>query len=100
MSNSRASSGFADVRFVPVSALKGDNIVTASGAHARGTVGEPLLDLLEARCRSLPNDQALRFPVQWVARQDGSQADDFRGYMGRVEAGEVQRRRHDRRAAG
>jgi sulfate adenylyltransferase subunit 1 len=27
--------------------------------------------------------------VQWVARQDGSQADDFRGYMGRIEAGEV-----------
>ena len=42
------------------------------------------------RCRSTqPTDQALRFPVQWVARQDGSQADDFRGYMGRVEAGEV-----------
>jgi sulfate adenylyltransferase subunit 1 len=36
-----------------------------------------------------PTDQALRFPVQWVARQDGAQADDFRGYMGRVEAGEV-----------
>ena len=36
-----------------------------------------------------PTGQALRFPVQWVARQDGSQADDFRGYMGRVEAGEV-----------
>ncbi|MGN6085267.1 elongation factor 1-alpha C-terminal domain-related protein, partial [Trinickia sp.] len=32
---------------------------------------------------------ALRFPVQWVARQDGASADDFRGYMGRVEAGEV-----------
>ena len=76
------------MRFVPVSALKGDNIVTASERMPWYT-GEPLLDLLEALPVTQPTDQALRFPVQWVARQDGSQADDFRGYMGRVEAGEV-----------
>ncbi|WP_409018038.1 sulfate adenylyltransferase subunit 1 [Caballeronia sp. LZ035] len=80
--------GIADVRFVPVSALKGDNIVSAS-ERMPWYAGEPLLDLLESLPVALPNDQALRFPVQWVARQDGSQADDFRGYMGRVEAGEV-----------
>ncbi|WP_425118964.1 elongation factor 1-alpha C-terminal domain-related protein, partial [Burkholderia gladioli] len=38
---------------------------------------------------AIDGGEALRFPVQWVARQDGSSADDFRGYMGRVEAGEV-----------
>jgi sulfate adenylyltransferase subunit 1 len=80
--------GLSNVRFVPVSALKGDNIVTAS-ERMPWYAGEPLLDLLEA----LPVDQctgeALRFPVQWVARQDGASADDFRGYMGRIEAGEV-----------
>jgi sulfate adenylyltransferase subunit 1 len=80
--------GIADVRFVPVSALKGDNIVSASERMA-WYAGEPLLDLLESLPVALPSDQSLRFPVQWVARQDGSQADDFRGYMGRVEAGEV-----------
>jgi sulfate adenylyltransferase subunit 1 len=80
--------GIADVRFVPVSALKGDNIVTAS-ERMPWYAGEPLLDLLEALPVVQPVDQALRFPVQWVARQDGSQADDFRGYMGRVESGEV-----------
>ncbi|KND54356.1 Sulfate adenylyltransferase subunit 1 [Candidatus Paraburkholderia kirkii] len=80
--------GFSDVRFVPVSALKGDNIVSAS-ERMPWYGGEPLLDLLESLPVAQPNDQALRFPVQWVARQDGSQADDFRGYMGRVEAGEV-----------
>lgn len=80
--------GISDVRFVPVSALKGDNIVTAS-ERMPWYLGEPLLDLLEALPVAQPNDQELRFPVQWVARQDGSQADDFRGYMGRVEAGEV-----------
>jgi sulfate adenylyltransferase subunit 1 len=80
--------GINDVRFVPVSALKGDNIVTAS-ERMPWYAGEPLLDLLEALPVAQPVEQALRFPVQWVARQDGSQADDFRGYMGRVEAGEV-----------
>ncbi|KDR36351.1 sulfate adenylyltransferase [Caballeronia grimmiae] len=80
--------GLDNVRFVPVSALKGDNIVTAS-ERMPWYAGEPLLDLLELLPVAQPNEQALRFPVQWVARQDGSQADDFRGYMGRVEAGEV-----------
>jgi len=78
----------SDVRFVPVSALKGDNIVTAS-ERMPWYACEPLLDLLEALPVAQPVEQALRFPVQWVARQDGSQADDFRGYMGRVESGEV-----------
>lgn len=76
-----------DVRFVPVSALKGDNIVYAS-ERMPWYQDEPLLDVLE----SLPVAQTggeLRFPVQLVARQDGSHADDFRGYMGRVESGAV-----------
>ncbi|CAM2191978.1 GTP-binding protein [Paraburkholderia sp. A1RI_3L] len=80
--------GLVDVRFVPVSALKGDNIVTAS-ERMPWYAGEPLLDVLEALPVEQATGDALRFPVQWVARQDGSSADDFRGYMGRVEAGEV-----------
>ncbi|WP_207003242.1 sulfate adenylyltransferase subunit 1 [Trinickia mobilis] len=80
--------GLTGVRFVPVSALKGDNIVTAS-ERMPWYAGEPLLDLLEALPVEPAASHTLRFPVQWVARQDGSQADDFRGYMGRVEAGEV-----------
>ncbi|WP_233880587.1 sulfate adenylyltransferase subunit 1 [Paraburkholderia flagellata] len=80
--------GLTDVRFVPVSALKGDNIVAAS-ERMPWYAGEPLLDVLEQLPVAQPTAEALRFPVQWVARQDGSSADDFRGYMGRVEAGEV-----------
>ena len=80
--------GLSNVRFVPVSALKGDNIVTAS-ERMPWYAGEPLLDVLEALPVDQPTGEALRFPVQWVARQDGASADDFRGYMGRVEAGEV-----------
>ncbi|PLZ00519.1 sulfate adenylyltransferase [Burkholderia sp. WAC0059] len=80
--------GLADVRFVPVSALRGDNIVAAS-ERMPWYAGEPLLDVLEALPVGQAASAALRFPVQWVARQDGASADDFRGYMGRVEAGEV-----------
>ncbi|MEX3968535.1 sulfate adenylyltransferase subunit 1 [Paraburkholderia sp. EG286B] len=80
--------GLSDVRFVPVSALKGDNIVAAS-ERMPWYAGEPLLDVLEQLPVAQATGEALRFPVQWVARQDGSSADDFRGYMGRVEAGEV-----------
>jgi sulfate adenylyltransferase subunit 1 len=80
--------GIANVRFVPVSALKGDNIVSAS-EKMPWYAGEPLLDVLEALQVEQASGDALRFPVQWVARQDGASADDFRGYMGRVEAGEV-----------
>jgi len=80
--------GLADVRFVPVCALKGDNIVAASEKMPWYT-GEPLLNLLEALPVEAAAAGTLRFPVQWVARQDGSSADDFRGYMGRVEAGAV-----------
>ncbi|WP_038776035.1 sulfate adenylyltransferase subunit 1 [Burkholderia pseudomallei] len=80
--------GLADVRFVPVSALKGDNIVAAS-ERMPWYAGEPLLNVLETLPVETPAHDALRFPVQWVARQDGSSADDFRGYMGRIEAGEA-----------
>ncbi|NRO99710.1 sulfate adenylyltransferase, partial [Paraburkholderia sp. NMBU_R16] len=80
--------GLSGVRFVPVSALKGDNIVRAS-ERMPWYAGEALLDVLEALPVAPPTAEALRFPVQWVARQDGASADDFRGYMGRVEAGEV-----------
>ncbi|KGU93789.1 sulfate adenylyltransferase, large subunit [Burkholderia pseudomallei MSHR4377] len=80
--------GLADVRFVPVSALKGDNIVAAS-ERMPWYAGEPLLNVLETLPVETQAHDALRFPVQWVARQDGNSADDFRGYMGRIEAGEA-----------
>ena len=80
--------GLKGVRFVPVSPLKGDNIVRAS-ERMPWYAGEALLDVLEALPVAQPTGEALRFPVQWVARQDGASSDDFRGYMGRVEAGEV-----------
>lgn len=80
--------GLANVYFVPVSALKGDNVVHAS-EHMPWYAGAPLLDILESLPVEQEDSAALRFPVQWVMRRDGSTANDFRGYMGRIEAGEV-----------
>jgi sulfate adenylyltransferase subunit 1 len=72
-----------------LSALAGDNVVAASDKMA-WYQGPTLIELLE----SLPvydesHDEPLRFPVQLVARHKGHEANDFRGYMGRIEAGKV-----------
>jgi sulfate adenylyltransferase subunit 1 len=52
--------------------------------------GPTLIELLESlTVYDESHDDPLRFPVQLVARHDGHQANDFRGYMGRIEAGKV-----------
>ncbi|MFA7679160.1 MAG: GTP-binding protein [Pigmentiphaga sp.] len=72
---------------LPISALLGDNIVHAS-TNTPWYAGPPLLSLLESLPASQkPLDQALRFPVQLVARHGGSSLNDFRGYMGEVASG-------------
>jgi sulfate adenylyltransferase subunit 1 len=81
--------GLKDVRPIPLSALAGDNVVTASDKLA-WYQGPTLIALLESLdvyddC----HDEPLRFPVQLVARHNGHEANDFRGYMGRIEAGKV-----------
>ncbi|WP_373755631.1 sulfate adenylyltransferase subunit 1 [Neisseria sp.] len=80
----------ADIRFLPISALKGDNIVSPS-ANTPWYRDLPLLPLLESLPAGLQDtaEQGAFFPVQRVARQDGSSSDDFRGYQGRLEAGRL-----------
>jgi len=80
--------GLSGIQFIPVSALKGDNIVGASDKMPWHS-GLPLLSLLESLPVDPPVGKPLRFPVQWVARQDGAKSDAFRGYMGRVESGKI-----------
>jgi sulfate adenylyltransferase subunit 1 len=72
---------------VPLSALRGDNVVQRSG-HTPWYEGLPLLSLLENLPveRAVPQDQA-RFFVQWVIRHNGSGADAFRGYAGQLHGG-------------
>ena len=89
--NFAAQLGLAKVIPIPLSALAGDNVVTRS-EKMDWYSGPTLIDLLE----SLPvyddaHAQALRFPVQLVARHNGHAANDFRGYMGRVEAGTIRK---------
>jgi sulfate adenylyltransferase subunit 1 len=73
----------------PVSALLGDNIVFKS-QNFHWYDGPTLLEWLEnLDIDSQRSGSSLRFPVQYVARQDGSAASDFRGYLGRVEGGEI-----------
>ena len=80
----------ADIRFIPISALGGDNIVNPS-SNTPWYQGEPLLPLLEnlPAAQGKTEHQPACFPVQRVARQDGSSSDDFRGYQGRLEAGRL-----------
>ena len=81
--------GLKDIRPIPLSALAGDNVVAASEKLAWYR-GPTLIELLESlSVYDDCHDEPLRFPVQLVARTNGHEANDFRGYMGRIEAGRV-----------
>jgi sulfate adenylyltransferase subunit 1 len=83
--------GLKDIRPIPLSALAGDNVVR-KGEKLAWYQGPTLIELLESlTVYEESHDDPFRFPVQLVARHGGHQANDFRGYMGRVEAGKVHR---------
>lgn len=76
-----------DVRFIPISALKGDNVVERS-TNTPWYDGPTLMYLLENLYIS--NDYNLvdaRFPVQYVVRPQSNEFHDFRGYAGRMASG-------------
>jgi sulfate adenylyltransferase large subunit len=79
---------FAEATFIPISALKGDNVVERS-ERMPWYSGPPLLDHLETV--EIAGDRNLedwRFPVQWVIRpQNDERHHDYRGYAGQVAAG-------------
>ncbi len=75
------------VDFIPVSALKGDNIAAPS-ANMPWYDGTYLLNFLETVDTHQPNvEQQARFPVQWVIRPQTAELPDYRGYAGRVVGG-------------
>lgn len=81
--------GLKDIHPIPLSALTGDNVVTA-GDNMPWYQGPTLIELLESlSVYDESHDEPFRFPVQLVARHNGHEANDFRGYMGRIEAGMV-----------
>ena len=76
-----------DVRFIPISALKGDNVVDRS-KNMPWYEGPTLLYLLETiHIASDRNFVDGRFPVQYVVRPQSDQYHDYRGYAGRIASG-------------
>lgn len=76
-----------DVRFIPISALNGDNVVNRS-EKMDWYEGSTLLYTLEnIHIGSDHNHIDCRFPVQTVIRPQTEQYHDFRGYAGRIAGG-------------
>jgi bifunctional enzyme CysN/CysC/sulfate adenylyltransferase subunit 1 len=81
-----------DVKFIPMSALNGDNVVDAS-PHTPWYVGPTLLGHLETvHIASDWNLNGFRLPVQWVNRPNNptdAALHDFRGFSGQIAGGIV-----------
>lgn len=76
-----------DVRFIPISALHGDNVVERS-KRTQWYDGPTLMFLLENLYISNDYNQVdARFPVQYVVRPQSDEFHDFRGYAGRMASG-------------
>jgi len=79
--------GLRDVVVIPVSALRGDNVVERTDAM-EWYVGQTLLDHLETvELTADRNREDRRFGVQWVIRPMADEHHDFRGVAGRVDSG-------------
>jgi sulfate adenylyltransferase subunit 1 len=85
---------FRDVKFIPISALNGDNVVEMS-KHSSWYPGPTLLAHLETvHIASDWNLNAFRFPVQWVNRPNNPTdptLHDFRGLSGQIASGIVRK---------
>lgn len=76
-----------DIRYIPISALNGDNVVNES-TQMDWYKGSPLLDVLEnIHISSDINKIDSRFPVQTVIRPQSEEHRDYRGYAGRIASG-------------
>lgn len=82
-----AKVGLKNVAYIPVSALKGDNIVHSSERMPwfKGSSLLPYLETVEIPTDNLT--EHARFPVQWVIRPQTEELHDYRGYAGRVSSG-------------
>ncbi|BES70712.1 sulfate adenylyltransferase subunit CysN [Marinobacter nanhaiticus D15-8W] len=77
--------GLQDIRFVPISALEGDNVVNRS-ANTPWFTGQPMMEILESvEVSRDKNLEHFRFPVQYVNRPNLN----FRGFSGTVASGVI-----------
>jgi len=81
-----------DISFIPMSALNGDMLVDRLDNMPWYT-GNTMIEILEATPPAhSEHDEPFRFPVQFVCRphaSDNHDLHDFRGFMGRIESGEI-----------
>lgn len=83
--------GLKSVAFIPVSALRGDNIVDRS-EKMPWYKGKSLLHFLEeVEVQKIVNHEDARFPVQYVIRPQTEELPDYRGYAGKVISGIYQK---------
>ena len=76
-----------NVQYIPISALKGDNVVEKSPLMPWYT-GSSLLEMLETvQIPQDPHQSIQRMPVQLVLRPQTDALHDYRGYAGRIESG-------------
>jgi len=82
-----SSLGLKDIKYIPISAINGDNIVEKSPAFP-WYEGESLLYILEnVEVANDINYTDARFPVQYVIRPQTEALHDYRGYAGKVISG-------------
>jgi len=76
-----------DVRFVPISALNGDNVVNNSNNMNWYNGGTLMYNLENLYISSDVNHLDARLPVQYVIRPQTHKFRDYRGYAGKIEGG-------------
>ena len=78
-----------NITFIPLSALKGDNVVAPS-ENMDWYQGETLLNHLEnLQLEDVQEKSQVRFPVQTVIRPKTDEFHDFRGYAGKIYGGDL-----------
>ncbi|AOI92815.1 sulfate adenylyltransferase subunit CysN [Burkholderia pseudomultivorans] len=81
-----AELGLSDIVSIPMSALRGDNVIVPS-AQMPWYAGPTLMQQLDAvpLAARVTRDEPFRLPVQWVNRPHLN----FRGYAGSIASGEI-----------
>lgn len=76
-----------DIRYIPISALHGDNVVDESDKMPWFRGGTLLYTLETVNVGADNNNVDARFPVQYVIRPQSDEYHDYRAYAGRVAGG-------------
>lgn len=78
-----------NITYIPVSALKGDNVVEKSNVMSWYNGQTLLQHLEELDTQDIYNNGTMRFPVQYVIRPKTEDFHDYRGYAGKVYGGTI-----------